>query len=60
MAKQNYKNIELPAKYVPKKSEPYMCPEQKAYFYQILVLLNIHQLSMILKNYLNFFLVGEY
>ena len=36
MAKQNYKTLELPAKYVPKKSEPYMCPEQKAYFYQIL------------------------
>ena len=36
MAKQNYKNLELPEKYVPKKSEPYMCPEQKAYFYQIL------------------------
>ena len=37
MAKQNYKTLELPAKYVPKKSEPYMCPEQKAYFYQILL-----------------------
>ena len=37
MAKQDYKKIELPAKYVPKKSEPYMCPEQKAYFYQILM-----------------------
>ena len=36
MAKKNYKNIELDAKYVPKKSEPYMCPEQLAYFYQIL------------------------
>jgi len=36
MAKQNYKNIELSPKYVPKKSEPYMCPEQLAYFYQIL------------------------
>ena len=33
---ENYKNIELPAKYVPKKSEPYMCPQQLAYFYQIL------------------------
>lgn len=36
MAKKDYKNIELPAKYVPKKSEPYMCPEQLAYFYKIL------------------------
>lgn len=36
MAKQNYKTIELPAKYTPKKSEPYMCPEQLAYFYNIL------------------------
>lgn len=37
MAKQNYKTLELPAKYVPKKSEKYMCPEQKAYFYQVLM-----------------------
>ena len=36
MAKQDYKTIELPAKYIPKKSEPYMCPEQLAYFYNIL------------------------
>ena len=36
MAKQNYKNIELAPKYTPKKSEPYMCPEHLAYFYQIL------------------------
>ena len=36
MAKKNYKNIELAPKYVPKKSEPYMCPEQLAYFYQLL------------------------
>ena len=36
MVKKNYKNIELAPKYVPKKSEPYMCPEQLAYFYQIL------------------------
>lgn len=36
MAKENYKNIELPAKYVPKKSEPYMCPEHLAYFYKLL------------------------
>ena len=36
MAKKNFKNIELAPKYVPKKSEPYMCPEQLAYFYQLL------------------------
>ncbi len=36
MAKKNYKTIELPAKYTPKKSEPYMCPEHLAYFYQLL------------------------
>ena len=36
MAKQNYKNIELSPKYVPKKSEPYMCPEHLAYFYHLL------------------------
>ena len=36
MATQDYKTIELPAKYTPKKSEPYMCPEQLAYFYNIL------------------------
>ena len=36
MAKKNYKNIELPSKYVPKKSEPYMCEEQLAYFYHLL------------------------
>lgn len=35
-AKKSFKNIELAPKYVPKKSEPYMCPEQLAYFYQIL------------------------
>lgn len=36
MAKKNYKNIELAPKYVPKKSEPYMCEDQLAYFYQLL------------------------
>ena len=36
MAKKDFKKIELPPKYVPKKSEPYMCPEQLAYFYHIL------------------------
>lgn len=37
MAKQDYKTLELPAKYVPKKSEEYMCLEQRAYFYQVLM-----------------------
>ena len=36
MAKNNFKNIVLDAKYTPKKSEPYMCDEQLAYFYQLL------------------------
>ncbi len=36
MSKQDYKTLELPARYTPKKSEPYMCPQQLAYFYQIL------------------------
>ena len=36
MAKKDFKTIELPPKYIPKKSEPYMCPEQLAYFYHIL------------------------
>ena len=37
MAAVNYKTMELPPKYVPKKSEPYMCPQQLAYFYQVLM-----------------------
>ena len=36
-AKKDFKKIELPPKYVPKKSEPYMCPEQLAYFYHLLL-----------------------
>ena len=36
MANADYKTIELPAKYTPKKTEPYMCPEHLAYFYNIL------------------------
>ena len=36
MATENYKTIELEPKYVPKKSEPYMCPQHKAYFYRLL------------------------
>ena len=36
MTKENYKTLELPKNYKPKKSEPYMCPMQLAYFYQVL------------------------
>jgi len=36
MAKKDYKTIELAPKYVPKKSEPYMCVEHLAYFYHLL------------------------
>ena len=37
MPTKNYKTLKLDPKYVPKKSEQYMCAEQKAYFYQLLV-----------------------
>ena len=33
---EDYKTLELPANYKPKKSEPYMCTAQLAYFYNIL------------------------
>lgn len=36
MATENYKTIELASNYKPKKSEPYMCPTQLAYFYRLL------------------------
>lgn len=36
MTTENYTTIELPSNYKPKKSEPYMCPNQLAYFYQVL------------------------
>ena len=36
MASENYTTIELPSNYKPKKSEPYMCPNHLAYFYNIL------------------------
>ena len=36
-AKKDYKKIVLPEKYVPKKTEKYMCDEQKAFFYQMLM-----------------------
>lgn len=36
-SKKNYKTLEIPPKYTPKKSEPYMCEQQLAYFYQMLM-----------------------
>ncbi|MCL2629117.1 MAG: TraR/DksA family transcriptional regulator [Alphaproteobacteria bacterium] len=33
---KDYKTMELPAGYKPKISEPYMCAQQKAYFFQLL------------------------
>jgi DnaK suppressor protein len=36
MVAKNYKTLKLDPKYIPKRNEPYMCPEQKAYFYQLL------------------------
>ena len=33
---KNYKTIQLDPKYVPKKTEKYMCEEQKAYFYNLM------------------------
>ena len=36
MTKENFKTLEIPKNYKPKKSEPYMCPMQLAYFYNIL------------------------
>ena len=36
MSTENYKTLELPANYKPKKTEPYMCPMHLAYFYNIL------------------------
>ena len=37
MSKQeDYKTLELPSNYKPKKTEPYMCPNQLAYFYHLL------------------------
>ncbi|MBR2012366.1 MAG: RNA polymerase-binding protein DksA [Alphaproteobacteria bacterium] len=36
MGTVNYRTIELASNYKPKLSEPYMCPEQLAYFYHVL------------------------
>lgn len=35
--KKDYKNIVLPPKYAPKKTEKYMCDEHKAFFYKMLL-----------------------
>lgn len=37
MATKDYKSIKLPEDYKPSESEPYMCPNQLAYFYNILM-----------------------
>ena len=34
---KDYKKLELQPKYLPKKSEPYMSLEQRAYFYKLLM-----------------------
>ncbi|MCL1785676.1 MAG: hypothetical protein FWG39_00810 [Alphaproteobacteria bacterium] len=36
MTKKDYKTLELDPKYVPKKTEEYMCDMQRAYFYRTL------------------------
>ncbi|MBR5625389.1 MAG: RNA polymerase-binding protein DksA [Alphaproteobacteria bacterium] len=36
MSDADYTKMEIPSNYKPKKSEPYMCPMQLAYFYQTL------------------------
>ncbi len=36
MSAQDYTTIKLAPNYKPKKSEPYMCPEHLAYFYNVL------------------------
>jgi len=36
MTKKDYKTIEPDLKYVPKKTEEYMCEMQRAYFYRLL------------------------
>ena len=37
MSFKNYKDLELSPKYIPRKTEKYMCDEQRAYFYKLLV-----------------------
>lgn len=58
MAAKNYKTIELPAKYTPKKSEPYMCDNHLAYFYQLLNAQK-EELSSDSENVLNVVRVAE-
>ncbi|MDR0803468.1 MAG: hypothetical protein LBO08_00040 [Rickettsiales bacterium] len=36
MSAVNYKTLELPKGYAPKKTEQYMCVQQRAYFYGLL------------------------
>ncbi len=48
MANKDYKTIELAPKYIPKKNEEYMCVEQKAYFYNLLM-----QQKMEVENQVN-------
>ena len=36
MASKNFKTIKLDPKYIPKKTEKYMCDDQRAYFYNLL------------------------
>ncbi len=37
MSVKNYRDLELSPKYIPKKTEKYMCDEQRAYFYRLLI-----------------------
>ena len=46
MSVKTYRDLELSPKYTPKKTEKYMCDEQRAYFYRLL----ISQRDEILKN----------
>ena len=58
MPVKNYKTIKLDPKYVPKKTEPYMSPEQKAYFYNMLTAQRQELLSDA-PDILNDILLGE-
>lgn len=57
MAK-NYKTIKLEPKYVPKKSEPYMSDNQRAYFYQLLTAQK-EELTLDSESVLNDVKLGE-
>lgn len=58
MVAKNYKTIQLDPKYVPKKTEQYMCPEHKAYFYNLLMAGRAEILSN-MPDTLNDILLGE-